>query len=104
MARQAYVLTLTSGTATTNATVANNSSLRGGPSGQFLRFLYQDPSDRLGEVNFVTDRKPELSRFEYPDSEHEARFPPVAEPNTQIEGYPFSVAHGLVSDCLLLTN
>lgn len=81
-----YVLTLASGAATTNATVGHNSSLS---MDIMRRILYQDPSNRIVEIELVHDREAEFADFKYHESPQEGRDPLTAAPNTRIQSDSF---------------
>lgn len=79
MARRVYVLTLSSGSIATNATVGHNSSLGVDRLG---RILYQNPSNRIVDIELVVQR--ESAGFKYHESSQDGREALVAAPNTHI--------------------
>ena len=87
MARRVYVLTLASGSVATNATVGHNSSLSWDG---FSRLVYQDPSDKIVEIELLLSAlDPESSTFKYHSISQNGREPLAAEPNTHIASYDF---------------
>ena len=84
MGRRVHVLTLASGPVATNIAVSQSTALTGDG---FARLLYQNPSNKIIEIETVLDA--EFSSFTDHENEQDGRDALVAEPNTHMGSFNF---------------